>query len=257
MHSSARVKEALLLSALLTFVACFAACATDQPEGDASKYPHAAVVGHIDAGLREAGADPLSLMVLVDGEEREVFVTNDGTFNIKELPEGQCTIELMLDDNRATTVDLTSLHAGELVELELKATPSEMHVANITRNPALRDFHYPVKRSGSLELVDSDAVFYLDPGDYRGGIDIRGHRIKVFAINHDEDCNTRERARFAGDIIVRGIDAEIFDLDTRGQVRLFGTHIRVHSPCDDLWVSDTSPSLIDNGGVTIGPRPGL
>jgi hypothetical protein len=224
-----------------------------QPEPDATLFPRSALIGRIDMGLRPAGSPDVEVDLFVDGETRHVFVTPDGTFNVKELPDDQAAVEVMLDDARATMVELTGLRPGELILLELRASAAEMHVETLERPTELRDYHLPVRRSGALELLESDAVFYLDPGDYPGGIDIRGHRVKVFAINQDEPCETRPRAQFTGDITVRGDDVEIFDLATQGQVRLGGSRIRVFSPCDDLWITDTSPALIDNGGITVGP----
>lgn len=240
----------LFSGVFLVFTACGG---WQQPEPDASLYPRPALVGRIDAGLRPAGAPALEMQLFVDGETRHVFVAPDGTFSVKELPPDQTTLEFVLDETRTTSVDLTDMHAGEVVMVELKASPAEMSVIRVDRPAQLREYHLPVRRTGSTELLESDAVFYLDAGEYIGGLDVRGHRVKIFAINQDQACDSRPRARFSGDITVRGNDVEIFDLDTLGQVRMGGARIRVHSPCDDLWVTDTSPSLIDNGGVNIGP----
>jgi hypothetical protein len=245
-------RRPMLLASLLA-AASFACGGLEQPEGDASKYPHPALIGRIDAGLRPADAPDLELDLFVNSEQRHVFVAPDGTFSVKELAGDQPHLEFMLDDLRATTVDLTDLQPGQLIMVELKASASEMHLESLARPIDLREYHLPVRRSGSLELIESDAVFYLDPGEYVGGLEVRGDRVKIFAINQDQACESRPRVRFAGDITVRGNDVEIYDLDTHGQVRLGGSHIRVHSPCDDLWVTDTSPSLVDSGEVTVGP----
>jgi hypothetical protein len=221
------------------------------PEGDPTLMPGGALVGRIEAGLREADAPPLELAVQIDGIERRVFLGDDNTFAVKELPEGSAHIEVTVGEQQLG-VDLANLTVGELVELDVVVSPTAMTVQEIKRNPELLAYHLPVQRRGGIEILESNSVFFLDAGDYAGGITIRGQGVRLFAVNADEECDSRGRAEFEGDIVILGNEVQLYDINTRGMVRMGGTGIRVQSACDDLWVSDAAPSLIDDVGGSGG-----
>jgi hypothetical protein len=222
------------------------------PEADPEKIPGPALIGRIDAGLRAADEDPLEVHIEVDRIERAVLLAPDGTFAVKSLPEGEAHVHFGVGAVM-TGIDLTGLQKAELVEVDLKATAAEIHVESLRRNSGRLAYHMPVRRSSGVEVLESDVVFFFEPGEYAGGIEIRGHRVAIFGQNADEPCADRRRARFRGDIIVRGSDVHMFDIDTRGAVRIGGERVRVHSPCDNLWTSDTAPKLIDDGPGDLGP----
>lgn len=223
------------------------------PDAEAELMPGGALIGRIDAGLRQAGDPPLEVRVNIDGLERRVFLGNDNTFAVKELPEGSAFVEVFVGEQQLS-VELANVGVGELVELQVVVSPTAMTVQEIKRNPAMLAYHLAVQRRGGIEILESNSVFFLDPGDYSGGLTVRGQGVKLFAINSDEDCETRGRVNFEGDITIWANDVQLYDINTMGLVRMGGTGIRVQSACDDLWVSDASPSLIDDnvGGGGVG-----
>jgi len=217
------------------------------PEVDPAKLPGPILIGRIDTGLRAAGEDPPEIAVAVDGAPRSVFVAPDGTFAVRSLPEGSARIELAYGEARTELV-LAPLERGAVFEVVVNASPAEIQVASSFRREGVLAYDLPVRRAGGVDIAENDAVFFLEPGDYAGGLVVRGRRVVLLGDNADEPCEERGRARLRGDLEIRGSDVRVLDVAPRGVVRIGGEAVRVHSPCDGLWRGTTAPRRIDDAG---------
>ena len=69
-------------------------------------------------------------------------------------------------------------------------------------------------------------------GVYYGDIILLGNDVTVVGTRRRGSCDERDRTILEGDLIIRGNNARVYDVGTRGRVTVTGNNADIDSPCD-------------------------
>lgn len=232
-------------------------CGVTAPDGDPSPLPTVAVTHALALGRVSDASAVASLRVGVNGDARDLRVSDDGGFLLRDLPAGDLDLSFSLGGaTGALTVE--GVREGEVLDLTLTARDGALS-ASVSRRA--------MPEADDALTVGAGEVRRFGPGLLQGDLRVTGDGATL--LGHDDgSCLPGSRTVIGGDLVVEGDDVRLVGVEVRGSLTLHGSRIEIRESClvgpsgeatlvgDDIRV-ELAPGAHDLSVTSDGARAAL